>query len=95
LSRKANEGIRIGPVLVMCVEVRGDKVRLGFQAPRSIPVVRTELESDEPFSPRQYVKDSLSMLAEQLGRTGIESQIDRIVDDVVRLMEPSACPSNS
>jgi carbon storage regulator len=44
LSRKLNEDICIGDdVRVRVVEVRGDRVRLGVLAPRSVPVHRSEV----------------------------------------------------
>ncbi|MCC7475837.1 MAG: carbon storage regulator CsrA [Pirellulales bacterium] len=44
LSRKTNEKIIIGDhVTVTVIEVRGDKVRLGFEAPRHTPVHRHEV----------------------------------------------------
>jgi carbon storage regulator len=44
LSRKKNEGIVFdGPGRVVVVEVRGDKVRLGFEADRSVTVHREEV----------------------------------------------------
>lgn len=44
LSRKKNESIRIGTkVVVTVIEIRGDKVRLGISAPKSIPVHRSEV----------------------------------------------------
>lgn len=44
LSRKKNESICIGnEIRVMIVEVRGDKVRLGIDAPKEIPVHREEI----------------------------------------------------
>lgn len=43
-SRKTDEVIRIGDhITVMVVEVRGDKVRLGIEAPRDVPVHRGEV----------------------------------------------------
>lgn len=47
-SRKVDESILIGgdglPVIeVVIVEIRGDKVRLGIQAPPEIPVYRKEV----------------------------------------------------
>lgn len=44
LSRKKNESIVIDDdVIVTIVEIRGDKVRLGIQAPRNVPVHRQEV----------------------------------------------------
>lgn len=44
LSRKKNEVIVIGGnVKVMVVEVRGDTVRLGIEAPKEIPIHRQEV----------------------------------------------------
>ncbi|MHC5077041.1 MAG: carbon storage regulator CsrA [Planctomycetota bacterium] len=44
LSRQRDESIMIGDeVEITIVEVRGDKVRLGITAPRSIPVHRREV----------------------------------------------------
>jgi carbon storage regulator len=44
LSRQKDESIMIGDdVEVVIVDVRGDKVRLGITAPRSIPVHRREV----------------------------------------------------
>ncbi|HEX9639832.1 MAG TPA: carbon storage regulator CsrA [Candidatus Krumholzibacteria bacterium] len=44
LSRKRNEKIIIGEdITVTVLEVRGDQVQLGIDAPRSIPVHRHEV----------------------------------------------------
>lgn len=44
LSRKKNESVMIGDnIRVSVIEIRGDKVRLGFDAPREIPVHRFEV----------------------------------------------------
>ena len=44
LSRKKNESIVIDDnIVITVVEVRGDKVRLGIQAPREVPVHRSEV----------------------------------------------------
>ena len=47
LSRKNHEGITIdhpaGPIHVVVVEIRGDKVRLGVEADRAIFVHRDEI----------------------------------------------------
>ena len=47
LSRKQNERIRVGDsVVVTVVRVSGDKVRIGIEAPRSMRVLRDELEDE-------------------------------------------------
>lgn len=44
LSRKRDEKIVIGKdVVVTVIEIRGDKVRLGFEAPENVPVHRQEI----------------------------------------------------
>lgn len=44
LSRKKNESIVINnDIRIVVVEIRGDKVRLGVEAPREVPVHRNEV----------------------------------------------------
>lgn len=44
LSRKKDQSICIGTdIVVRVVEIRGDKVRLGIEAPKEIPVHRNEV----------------------------------------------------
>ncbi|MCH2123714.1 MAG: carbon storage regulator CsrA [Pirellulaceae bacterium] len=44
LSRKKNESIVINnDITIVVVEIRGDKVRLGVEAPKEIPVHRREV----------------------------------------------------
>ena len=44
LSRKKNESIIIGDnIVVTIVDIRGDKVRMGIDAPTEIPVHRREV----------------------------------------------------
>ena len=48
LSRKKNESILINEdIIITVVEVRGDKVRLGIQAPREVHVRREEVPPRE------------------------------------------------
>ena len=48
LSRKRNESIIVGPVggyevNIVVVDIRGDTVRLGIEAPKEVPVHRREV----------------------------------------------------
>jgi carbon storage regulator len=44
LSRQRDESIIIGDnIVITVVDIRGDKVRLGIQAPKEIPVHRQEV----------------------------------------------------
>jgi len=50
LSRRLNEQIILPDlnVAVHVLEIKGDRVRLGFEAPRSVTVLRGELVPQEP-----------------------------------------------
>jgi carbon storage regulator len=44
LTRKTNESIVIRDnIVITVVEIRGDKVRLGIEAPKEVPVHRREI----------------------------------------------------
>lgn len=44
LTRKSGEGIRIGDAIVLkIIEIRGNQVRLGVEAPKNISVHREEI----------------------------------------------------
>jgi carbon storage regulator len=44
LSRKINESIMIGnDIEITVLEVKGDQVKLGINAPKSVPVYRKEI----------------------------------------------------
>lgn len=46
LSRKKNESIVVNDTIVITVvEIRGDKVRLGIEAPREVPIHRSEVHA--------------------------------------------------
>ena len=47
LSRKKNESIIINDnITIVVIEIRGDKVRLGVEAPKEVPVHRREVFDD-------------------------------------------------
>ena len=57
LSRKENESIVIeGHIKVTVVEIRGDKIRLGIEAPRDVAVWREELERRARNERRELAK---------------------------------------
>jgi carbon storage regulator len=44
LSRKKTESVRIGSdIVITIIEIRGDKVRLGFNAPKDVAIHRQEV----------------------------------------------------
>lgn len=55
LSRKKNESIVINDdIVIVVVEIRGDKVRLGVEAPREVSVHRNEVyEAIKRHQPEQ------------------------------------------
>ncbi len=59
LSRMRDESIIIGDdITIMVVEVRGDKVRLGIEAPKEVPVHRNEVyEAIRRNKRREQVSD--------------------------------------
>ncbi|MGN6250662.1 MAG: carbon storage regulator CsrA [Marmoricola sp.] len=71
LSRRVGESIVVGDdVTVTVLEVRGDVVRVGIDAPRSVRVHRAELLQDVESTNRASVardEDAVS-LAEQLAQ---------------------------
>jgi len=70
LSRQRDESIMIGDnVVVTIVDIRGDKVRLGIDAPTEIPVHRQEvyeaIQRENRAASQMHPKD-----ARQLGGAG-------------------------
>ena len=68
LTRKSNQSIMIGDEIeVSVLAIMGEKVRIGIEAPRSIPVFRKEvyleIQQDQPREEdRQAVDDALNKL---------------------------------
>ncbi len=61
LSRKKNESIVINDdITIVVVEIRGDKVRLGVEAPKEVPVHRRE------------VYDAIKRAAEESNGSGLD-----------------------
>jgi carbon storage regulator len=73
LTRKSNQSIMIGDdIEVSVLSIMGEKVRIGIQAPRDVPVFRNEvyLEIQQeqvgapaPGSPRETVDEALDNLS--------------------------------
>lgn len=58
LSRKEGEAVIVGEeIIVTVIEIRGDKVRLGFQAASDIPIHRKEIH-DQIEKDRRNKKNS-------------------------------------
>jgi carbon storage regulator len=72
LTRKSNQSIMIGDdIEVSVLAIMGEKVRIGIQAPRDIPVFRKEVyveireeEGGEPKGVRDEVDAALRSLGE-------------------------------
>lgn len=59
LSRKTGESIIIGnDIEVTILEVKGDQVKVGISAPKTVPVYRKELYMQIQESNQEAVKDS-------------------------------------
>lgn len=65
LSRRAGESVVLGDdITVTVLEVRGDVVRIGIDAPRSLKVHRAELLAQLEESNRQAASPSDDVVAE-------------------------------
>jgi carbon storage regulator len=70
LTRKSNQSIMIGDdIEVSVLAIMGEKVRIGIQAPRSIPVFRKEVyleiqseREEEPGKAKAEVDEALDKL---------------------------------
>ena len=68
LTRKSNQSIMIGDEIeVSVLAIMGEKVRIGIEAPRSIPVFRKEVyleirQGASPDEARQQVDEALEKL---------------------------------
>ena len=60
LSRKANESIIIGnDIEITILEVKGEQVKIGIKAPKSIPVYREEVYKQIKESNKEAAADAV------------------------------------
>ncbi len=68
LSRKINESIMIGnDIEITILEVKGDQIKLGINAPKSVPIYRKEIylqiqESNKEAAESQVTDEVLKKL---------------------------------
>jgi carbon storage regulator len=70
LTRKSNQSIMIGDdIEVTVLSVMGEKVRIGIQAPRDVPVFRDEV----------YLEIQAEQMSDDPGaRSEVEAALDRL-----------------
>ena len=73
LTRKSNQSIMIGDdIEVSVLAIVGEKVRIGIQAPRDVPVFRKEVYleiKDESGAVPQNVTEEVDAALQQLGES--------------------------
>jgi len=71
LTRKANQSIMIGDdVEISVLAIMGEKVRIGVDAPRSVPVFRKEVYDE--------IQQSRDATAEDDDREDVDRELDRL-----------------
>ena len=73
LTRKSNQSIMIGDdVEVSVLSIMGEKVRIGIQAPRDVPVFRREV----------YLEIQQERRAVATGASDVRGEVDRALDSL-------------
>lgn len=64
LSRKLNESIMLGnDIEITVLEIKGDQVKLGISAPKSVPIYRKEIYLQIQESNKEAVDGGVSLEA--------------------------------
>lgn len=90
LTRQKDEQVVVGnQVLIQVIEIRGDKVRLGIDAPRSVSVHRAEVQEAINDNLRQMgtqVKPAVTLLTKPPVEAAGHQLIDRLRTRNARLL---------
>lgn len=68
LSRKANESIMLGSnIEITVLEIKGDQVKIGINAPKSVPIYRKEIyiqiqQSNQEAAAEAFSAETLAKL---------------------------------
>ncbi len=85
LSRKINETVIIaGNIKVVVVEIRGDKVRLGFEAPKDVTVHRSEVADSIAFHTRSIQAAKSNSPVVSIANNPIPRPAEVLIADIER-----------
>lgn len=69
LTRKPGQSLLIGNnIEVKIIDIQGDQVRIGINAPKDVSILRKELMDEVRQANREAVVDSVSISLEELSR---------------------------